>query len=523
MLRSHKSKPSLFLVVLSGLLLQASVCFSQQELSGEQSGVLPSGNYIATNDIWVNGGTLWTLEPGVNISFDPSTDLTIYGTLRAIGTSSDSIYFRPTNSLEGFDGILLINNYSRSIFDYCVITGSSEYAISSNVYASVNIFNSRFSHNNIANASLSSLLLESEAIDTIRSTFFTNNFGNALHISQSHAILDSLYISYNSTGIIVDNSDCQITNSLISNNSSGGINAYGYSSCIIDSCTIAYNTNTEGAGLHTSNATYLLLSRSLFYNNNATQNGGGFYSFCGVPSTIINCVFYDNYASSLGSSIYTNRGNFYNSVIMNSNGSNAVYLYDEQLSSMINCCFFNNNTNISFDTPEPLYLHDFGILSNTNINGDSTDIYENIFLDPSFISTSIDNFYPTSISPCIDAGSSYTDLDPDSTFSDIGIHFYDQNSFVSDTSLNPPLKSIFSYPNPFNNIVNISIISAYNHRVKITIFNVRGQLIHSRKIIPHSNTSTFTWRPHDNISSGVYFLLASDNECTLSTKLVFLK
>ena len=72
-----------------------------------------------------------------------------------------------------------------------------------------------------------------------------------------------------------------------------------------------------------------------------------------------------------------------------------------------------------------------GIFLETNINGDSCDVFNNIFLDPQFYSTTGDSaFYLTEASPCIDAGDPHNPLDPDSTIADIGAYYYHQSGLI---------------------------------------------------------------------------------------------
>ena len=67
----------------------------------------------------------------------------------------------------------------------------------------------------------------------------------------------------------------------------------------------------------------------------------------------------------------------------------------------------------------------------SNANGDSCDIYNNIFLDPMFYATVGDSaYYLTAESPCIDAGDPESPWDPDSTIADMGAFYYDQGGLV---------------------------------------------------------------------------------------------
>jgi len=73
-------------------------------------------------------------------------------------------------------------------------------------------------------------------------------------------------------------------------------------------------------------------------------------------------------------------------------------------------------------------LANIGVLDRTNANGDSTDRYGNLFMDPRLAGG---DEFPESYSlqedsPCIDAGNPDADSDPDGTITDIGPFFFPQ-------------------------------------------------------------------------------------------------
>ena len=59
-----------------------------------------------------------------------------------------------------------------------------------------------------------------------------------------------------------------------------------------------------------------------------------------------------------------------------------------------------------------------------NVNGDSCDVFQNIYLEPEFVNPSGVNFNLMSISPCIDAGDPELPLDPDGSVVEIGALTY---------------------------------------------------------------------------------------------------
>ena len=73
-------------------------------------------------------------------------------------------------------------------------------------------------------------------------------------------------------------------------------------------------------------------------------------------------------------------------------------------------------------------IPDAGVPDRTNANGDSTDRYGNLFLDPRLAGGDDfpDRYFLSEESPCIDAGDPDAPLDPDSTIADIGPFFFAQ-------------------------------------------------------------------------------------------------
>jgi hypothetical protein len=63
-----------------------------------------------------------------------------------------------------------------------------------------------------------------------------------------------------------------------------------------------------------------------------------------------------------------------------------------------------------------------------NYNGDSCDINFNISLDPLFVDSVNGDYHLLDNSPCINAGDSTTQFDPDSTIADMGAFYYDQSN-----------------------------------------------------------------------------------------------
>ncbi|MBC8382988.1 MAG: T9SS type A sorting domain-containing protein, partial [Candidatus Cloacimonetes bacterium] len=157
-----------------------------------------------------------------------------------------------------------------------------------------------------------------------------------------------------------------------------------------------------------------------------------------------------------------------------------------------------------------------GVNVTTNVNGDSCDAYYNIQEDPLFVDPSNGDYnlswtnYPTpdnTMSPCIDAGDPSSPLDPDGTIADIGTFYFNQN-----VSINEPQEisqyNLANYPNPISPNINNLTVSYTIHKpskVKIQLFNIKGQLV-STLINEEKNIGDYLISHSiSELSSGMYF------------------
>jgi predicted outer membrane repeat protein len=207
-------------------------------------------------------------------------------------------------------------------------------------------------------------------------------------------ILDNFVFFYGGGIAVEDNSDFYVTNTVISGNCCGD---YGYGGGILH--------NVADGSL---NLEYCVVS-----GNRSDLDGGGI-EIWGAAMTMENCTIYGNEAPGYGSQIdcWNNelQINAYN-LIIGGNTANASVYFNTGAIAFFDYCDFNNSGGPDFAGSIPTGL---GVITGVNVNGDSCDVFMNIFEDPEFVYP-IQNDYRLSWgSACIDAGDPlYTD--PDAT------------------------------------------------------------------------------------------------------------
>lgn len=455
--------------------------------------------YHITGNISIPADDTLIIEPGVEVEFSGNYSFTINGLLEALGSENDSIYFTATTEWMGlsfnnapdssrlayciiersfYGGIVCTN--SNPVISQCTLNDNGGEVLG---YGGIGVINSNpsISFCNIRNnkASLYSgggINLQNSSPKifncSIIDNYSMNNGGGISCGSGGTPLISHCFISGNEA-----------------NNSGGGIGVLDGGNPLIRNCTISENTaDFEGGGIYFQYGSNGTVQSCILTSNTSYTQGGGIYisSSGGIfeinNSTIKNCQ--TKTASSKGGGIYIGQAD---SVIImsttidaNSSGGEGGTAYSVDCNNLIlNHCdvvnnagqlceggiFLNGNTNIivknsifrdqvgpdiwfqSYSSASVSY-NDFltagnfykppaglGTPTQINVNGDSCDVFYNIFLDPLFENPAAGNYhlmwsnFPVSDqtkSPCIDAGDPDSERDPDSTFTDIGRYFFDQ-------------------------------------------------------------------------------------------------
>ena len=94
-------------------------------LSGDLYGIIEAATYRITGDLTITDGDTAYIHAGAEFLFDGQYNFNIYGTLKAIGTESDSIIFDNFGN-ERWRGFTLDNASDQTTFEYVRISGAEK-------------------------------------------------------------------------------------------------------------------------------------------------------------------------------------------------------------------------------------------------------------------------------------------------------------------------------------------------------------------------------------------------------------
>ena len=322
---------------------------------------------------------------------------------------------------------------------------------------------------NTAEQSGGGLYIASGATDTVNisnciiSNDSSSGYGGGIYVVDGYTFIDGCTITGNKAGLtgggLYSGGDLSLTNSTVQENISwggtvnyeiGGGGFIAYKSTFVDNCIIAGNIShtgsypSYGGGFLLRQVNSAEITNSKILNNSADIAGGMMFTANNV--TLAYCEISNNQAllgvnggaqiqsdnssidhctvsGNVGGGLYVNNDADISNSIFSWNSPNALILNESPTITYSD--FFANDQDIIGSIPPG-----FGVLDTTNINGDSCDVYSNLFLDPLFADTSISDFHLTENSPCIDAGDPTSPLDPDGTITDMGAFSFDQSALV---------------------------------------------------------------------------------------------
>jgi hypothetical protein len=455
------------------MLFSGKILFADTIPGGDVYGTwyADSAPYYITGNITIPVDSTLTIEPGVVVEFHDYTFLRINGFLEAIGGEADSILFTGT----AWMGLDFRDAPDSSHLIYCIVQNVEDLA--SPLYGGITCYNCNpvISHCRISNNQGHSELWGAGGIMLYNSNAniswcnisentienYYRGTGGGIKISGSHPTITGCDIIGNDGDLrgggidMFDGSSLIITNCTITGNvcgpegwivGGGGIASQG-SDMTITECNIKYNVGSGygGGGICISGGR-AVVTRCTIDSNRATVQashmgpGGGIYADC--DSLLVDhCTFVDNSPGDqsmvVGWAIHS-EGNtallLTNSIVQGRNATmdRLIGLFGASVSISYSD-FYRYRDAFVGNLPPGL-----GELTQVNANGDSCDVYYNIFLNPLFVDYSNADYHLLWGSPCIDAGDPGFAYDPDSTITDMGRYFFDQrvpNIALSATAL----------------------------------------------------------------------------------------
>ncbi|MBN2016716.1 MAG: T9SS type A sorting domain-containing protein [Candidatus Cloacimonetes bacterium] len=372
-----------------------------------------------------------------------------------------------------------------------------------------------------------------------------SNFGGGIYcVSNSHIECDNTNFYTNEGGnsggcFFCDNSTMILSNSIIDGSDAfsygGAMYVLNNSYVCMDSVSLISNVSSVGGGIRIDNSDIDIYS-SCFYNNSACD-GGAIISF-NSDLNIFNSLFVENGTYEGGSAIDARSGSdvYCCNVTITDN-------YAQTSCGGIKCSSNSNlemyNSILWNDTQPEIIGNNVSIMY-SDIQGDWIGV-GNIDIDPMFADTLNEDYRLTENSLCIDAGISDTtglnippsDMDGNKrvwdgngdgiAVIDMGAYEYAAPPFSIDPQIIPNKLLMYNFPNPVQNSSTIQYSLKQNSHVKITIYNIKGQLISTlmNEYKPKGEHSVnFNTR---KLKSGVYFYKIETDYITEIKKIVVIK
>jgi hypothetical protein len=520
---------------MGALLLSAATAVADTIPGGDVSGIwyADSSPYYITGSITVQAADTLVIEPGVLVNFLGYYSLTVNGLLDAIGTETDSIHFTTSTFWRGLN---FTNAPDSSKLAFCTILHSGTF------FAGMGGINCTNSNPVITHCRIS----DNYAHDQI------STYAGGIALNNSNAEISWCDIRNNKSemcggGLTITNSSPVITGCNISGNKGlmygGGICITGNSSPIITNCTIEADTNGYyGGGIYVAGVDVTISECTIGYNE--TYYGGGGIAFCGGNMSLDHCTVEFNRCrwsnDGRGGGIFTNGGvltvdhcTFYCNEVDVQIDPYGMEIHTEGNAAMTvtNSIFLNvwNFWTIVFNStvPASVSYDDFkgyegsgtnrfmgnvppglGVLTQVNYNGDSCDVYYNIYLDPLFVDWW--NLHLTDSSFCIDAGDPASPYDPDSTITDMGRYFYDQR--MPDIELSATLLDFGS------------VMVSQSVDLPLVIYNIGNANLLISDILNGLAVFTHNWDPLDSLllpgdSLGITVTFTPDDTLTFTDTL----
>ncbi|MCB9357485.1 MAG: T9SS type A sorting domain-containing protein [Calditrichaeota bacterium] len=543
--------------------------------------------YIVQGNLTIEDSSALAIEPGVRVYFEGPFEVTVGPTsaFSAIGTESDSILFTSEATPDSlrWGGLYLNRSPGLTVLSYCIFenaTGKSQVAAVNSFRTDITIEHSNF-RDNIGALATHDVHGAALHIDdswsqpktcTIRDCIFENNHGThggAVGLQNANGTIERCIFRDNFAGaggaIYGLGPTVQIVECLFENNetgegqsSRGGAIWYEGNWGQVIGCEFIQN-HTHGIGgaiCDTWGGTAQNRARyeDCVFRGNTSGTFGGALGIAGF-GTVKKCLFDSNQSATGGALAYfgTNLLNVTQcTFVMNTAMSglsviisesqpvaslrvaNSVFAYNSGgwVFSSVDCAetFFKNNA--IWGNEWPVFETDFcperHVVYEVNVNGDSCDFDDNLYLDPLFVDPENGDFHLQEGSPLIDAGIAgqiyETTSDPDSTTPDIGLFYFHQTPSAYDehNEVVHAFALLQNYPNPFNGETTIEFELPARTHARLDLFDITGRFVRSL----YDGNALGRTSVHvslDGLASGIYIYRLTTPEEQLSNKMLLIR
>jgi hypothetical protein len=444
-------------------------------LAGELPDTVGPGTCYVVDSIYVADGDTVRILAGTSLLFEGSYPLDIYGTLLAEGQEGDSIVF--TKGASHWNGLRFLGSGSSAcslahcvveeveatpdhfggvycfesspVFNHCVIRKNFPHCVECTVYG-VGV-TCRYSSARFMNCTIS------DNIAAVVEPYHIE--GGGVYCYESSPIFEGCTIGGNSADL------------------GGGVYCSANSSPVFVNSILSDNEATPGGGVYCLGSSPIF-TNCLISNNSALTVGGGVY-LSGSSPIFTHCSLFGNSASQYGGGVYSSNSSpvFNSTIIAFSANGWGIYFANSPESDVEYCDIFGNSWG-PFGGNVPPFL---GQLDTTNANGDSCDVFSNIFLDPMFVDAASRDFHLRDYSHCIGAGDPISpprfDMDghprpnPPESYPDIGAY---ENEHAIPCELCGPLSGTL-VPGDYLVVCYISVLSTDSLELMPgTVFNFDG-------------------------------------------------
>ncbi len=270
-------------------------------VSGEWT--LQNSPYIIDTDITLNSGETLTIEPGVSVLFNDSYTFEVYGSLTAVGTEQDSIYFSVIDTtgysggtLTGWQGIKFQYVSDQSQLSHCVIEYVKKQGIGGGLY-----FNYTGDYVTVTDSKITKCSAE--------------NGGGAVVYYYSNPIFTKVKFISNTA-----------------ENRGGAIYILESSNPEFLKCEISGNNAENGAAIACVNGSSPTLHNLLITNNQVTSGGILYFSQISNPD-IRNLTISDNSKSQVGYALFLQDSDLImkNTILWNTSLDNEAFVSSTDL------------------------------------------------------------------------------------------------------------------------------------------------------------------------------------------------